>query len=220
MTLNELLHECMDALQVPSWDCDGRDDHLRQIEYAMARTEIAQKDRALLRAAAQQFRKHKTVPPSMRHPDDLQEELAVANAIEARLGANHYIFHGTIYGRLKGIAKEGFVPGKSKVWAEPYVSKEFLGSAAFFTNTWRGAMGFAEVAHRSSRGRRDSLHRKPVVVRLPSAGLSLQPDPVSTAPALMVEGRVSARNADVLLGLVRGFPNWLPLDEALDPQRP
>jgi hypothetical protein len=127
------------------------------------------------------------------------------------LCARRYVYHGTVYGRLTSIAEHGLMPAMRPLWRHTPRVRDHRKSSVFFTTTWRGAVWWADVAHRHSRGPRASLGRRPVVVRVPTDGLALERDNLATAPnCMLVRGIVSVANADVLTELA-GYPKWRPL---------
>jgi hypothetical protein len=109
-----------------------------------------------------------------------------------------FIYHGTIHGRLKGNYNEGLIPAKKRVWKEALVPGEYLESAVFFTKTIKSAKLWAETTHYQSRGPRKSLHRTPVVIRVPASKLKLLDDVLANSPnCIMVKGIVPVKSADV-----------------------
>lgn len=132
-------------------------------------------------------------------------------AKRAELAGVDYVFHGTILGRVRSIAEHGLMPGREPVWSKRGLAK-WSAQAVFFASTWRAASDWASMAHEHSRGPRDGMHRKPVVVRVPTIDLTLEPDIVTTRPdSLMVRNLVATDNADVLLIGYRTLPVWRPI---------
>ncbi|OAN49955.1 hypothetical protein A6A05_01685 [Magnetospirillum moscoviense] len=216
MDLDELLIECIDALGGPGWDGNERQDHLTFIQQVIEGGDAPAEICDLLQSVATYFREVATVPEMEQALGNRQRPNALAAELRRRVRDDAYVYHGTIYGRLAGIAREGLIPGKAPVWKERHVPSDFLTSSVFFTSSWRGAMTWAETACHCSRGRRDGLHRTPVVVRLPALGLDLQPDPrATTLGCLMVAGTVPSNRAHVIVGATRGFPIWRPLQDVL-----
>lgn len=217
--LNELLNECVDALSVPTWDHEDREEHLRLIEEALALDATPGGIRELLCSAATIFRTQQEMDKLiLALEDNVLAGQKLAAKIKSKMGWSlpPFVYHGTIYGRLGSISKDGLVPGKVPVWRDQHVPRHFADSAVFFASTWRSAMGWAEFAHIRSRGSRNGIPRSLVVIRLPSSGLPLESDPLANGQGcLMVKGRVSVKDADVLHERVYGFPEWRSLNDVL-----
>ena len=216
MDLNELLRECFEALCMSSCDGHDRDEHLAYIKEALARDNTPEDARELLRSAATIFREHQKRPLVSLVVYSGAEELVAL--IRSKMGRSlpQFIYHGTIYGRLAQIAKDGLLPGKVPVWKEPRVPRQFADAAVFFDTTWRRTLDWAEAAHTHSRGRKDGIHRTPVIIRLLPSELPLEPDRLAASPGcLMVKGKVPVNGAYVLVGRVRGFPKWQSMADAL-----
>lgn len=223
INLIELLNECVDALLIPTWDYDHREEHLSFIEEALAMDATPCEIRELLRSAATIFRgQQKMDRLILALEDQMSAGQELVAEIKSKMGwpLPPFVYHGTIYGRLASISKDGLVPGKVPVWKDQHVPRQFADCGVYFASTWRGAMGWAECARMSSRGPRNGIHRSLVVIRLPASGLSLESDPLASSPGcLMVRGKVSVKDADVLHGKVHGFPTWRPLDDVLSSTR-
>lgn len=220
--LIELLDECTDALSVPTWDYKNREEHLALIEAALVRDTTPDDIRKLLRSAAAIFREqHKMNRLSLALEDKAAGwKLAADIQSKTECTSSRFIYHGTIYGRLSDISKNGLVPGKVRVWKDRYVPRHLVDSAVFFASTWRGAMLWAESAHCHARGPRNGMYRSLVVIRLPASGFAPEPDPLANRPGcLMVKGRVSVKDAEALHGSVQGFPKWRPLADVLRAKR-
>ncbi len=217
--LIELLNECADALSVPTWDHKEREEHLSLIEEALAMDATPGGIRELLRSAATIFRKQQKMDRLiLALGDEASAGQELATDIHSKMGWHlpPFVYHGTIYGRLGSISKDGLVPGKVPVWKDEHVPRHLADSAVFFASTWRSAMGWAECAQIDSRGPHNGIHRSLMVIRLPASGLPLESDPLANSPGcLMVRGRVSLKDTDVLHGRVRGYPKWRKLDDFL-----
>jgi hypothetical protein len=123
-----------------------------------------------------------------------------------------YVYHGTVWGRLESIAKLGLVPALKPVWTNRTHIQNHCREAVFFTTTWRSAVQWAQAAHSHTRGRRDSLVRRPVIVRIPTNELVIEPDRLAMAPrCLLVRGGVPTANAEAFIAPLAGFPTWQPL---------
>ena len=105
----------------------------------------------------------------------------------------------------------GLVPGSNPVWTEPAELRKVADEVVFLCDTWRGAVFWADAAHRSSRSRKPS-DRKSVVVRVPLAELPLARDEFPITPGnWMVRSIVATTEAEVFMGPLKGFPTWKPL---------
>jgi hypothetical protein len=217
VNLDELMVECIDALQGAGWDGRERSEHLEHIEKALQIADAQSDTAELLRAVAAHFRENALISELKQALVSGEKSAALAEALKQKVGSVPYVYHGTVLGRLSGIAREGLVPGKFPVWKKQHVPGNFLKSSVFFTTTWRGAMSWAEATHSCSKGRRDGPYRTPAVIRLPASGLILQPDPRATASGcFMVSGTVHSDDACVIVGRVRGFPTWRPIHDAVE----
>jgi hypothetical protein len=219
--LNELLDECADALSVPTWDGKSRAVHLSFIEEFITRDTTPDIIRGLLNSAAAIFREQQKMDFMSLSKMTAGKELAALIQSKMDCSLPRFIYHGTIFGRLTDITKDGILlPGKVPVWKDQHVPRQFAGSAVFLTMAWRGAMLWAEAAHYRARGRREGLHRTPAVLRLAASGLAIEPDPVAKYPGcVMVKGPVPVKRAEVIVGRVQGFPKWKPLTDVLRPSR-
>lgn len=206
MELEELLVECLDALSAPAWDPRQRDGHIRAaLTYARdPRTPaelscllVSVSDRLKALAHIQGF------AFSAQEDDALVPELRRA---VSDLRLNRYVYHGTAFGRLASIQKDGLVPGRLPVWRQKDV-RVHAASAVFFEVSWRRAAWWAHVTSGHSRGPRAGKGRMPVVIRIPSNGLELRTDSRPRAgEALMVGGVVSVQKADVFVAPLHGIP--------------
>lgn len=105
----------------------------------------------------------------------------------------------------------GLVPGSKPVWTEPPELRKVADEVVFLCDTWRGAVFWADAAHRSSRSKKQS-DRKPVVVRVPLAELQLERDEFPIMPGnWMVRSIVATTEAEVFEGPLEGYPTWKPL---------
>ena len=215
-SLHETLSECYDALLSPTLEGDLRDPHVQVLIETLTAAELAPSLRSILEQALCEFQKGPV------HPLDTEARETCAK-LASRLAAwmkeanvPRFVYHGTIYGRLSSIQRYGLVPGANPVWKERYVSRQHCDGAVFFELTWRSALNWAMSAHSSSRGPRKGRHRTPVVLRLPMAGLALEPDPKAITPlSCMVRAAVPLIAPYVLVGTNMGFPAWRSLPEVL-----
>lgn len=216
VSIEELLVECLEALV---YDAGSREKHLCLIEKSLIthdNNEGIQSALALLKARL-----------ALHRPDNIwgmfqttEEHAAFQSAIIHRvlpLKIPKYLYHGTTVGRLKGIAKNGLIPGKVPVWKGQSVKDSEIrknsNSGVFFANNWRAAMhNWAYIAHLRSRGPRDSLGRKPTVIRISAEKINLVVDPLAAAPSLMVKGSVLEKGVEVAIGFDVDFPKWVPLE--------
>jgi hypothetical protein len=107
------------------------------------------------------------------------------------------------------------VPGASHIWKLIDAAQEVLRQYVFFEPTWRGAVTWADAASRRSKGRKGSLARSPVVIRVPKRGLDTQYDPFARREGcLMVKGSVYASEAHFIVRPTLGFPTWYSLTKA------
>lgn len=215
MSFDDLLLECIDALEHPSMDGDDRETHLQLVGAAVNDNHLDAALRKVLLEVVDIFRHQGMVHP-LDDPDPRTERLVTALTHEAGEAVPRYVYHGTIFGRLPLIAKEGLVPGGSKVWRQGEELRPHCDSAVFFTPSWREAIQWAMAAHCHSHGPSKGRHRMPAIIRLPANGLALEPDPRAAAPGcLMVRSSVPLADPHVILGKLSGFPNWRPLAEVL-----
>lgn len=219
MEVEEFLTECIEALRAGGCASIDRTDYLKYIAKAVASDGTPEDLRELLSSVAVLFQRDRPFRLDAKVDEFDAEVDELATAIQTRITnpTTRFVYHGTIYGRLADISKNGLLPGKIPVW-DKNVPKHFLNASVFFTTTWRNAMWWAEVAHCHSKGRKDGLHRTPAIIRLMATGLTLEPDPLANRTGcLMVRGSVPVQveGAHVILGKVRGVPRWRPLSEAL-----
>jgi hypothetical protein len=203
--LNELLLECADALTVPTWDHDKREEHVALIEETLLRENTPHEIRELLRSAAEIFREDQKkraiafAADNIRHTVGLKLAASIQSKVDCPMPA--FIYHGTIYGRLTDILNNGLLPRKNPVWKEEDVPGKRIAKAVFFDLTWRGALGWAEIAHLKSKGRRAGRHRTPVVIRLSTGQLVLEQDPFATkGGCVMVRATVPVDGGHAILG--------------------
>ncbi|MDP2847365.1 MAG: hypothetical protein Q8O35_04150 [Humidesulfovibrio sp.] len=218
VSFDELLLECIDALVTPSMEGAGREIHLLLLDEASKEPSHSEHLQETLKEVADIFRNPGSINPDHdpSSPKARAESLAAALSQELGQAGPRYIFHGTIWGRLAGIANEGLVPGRFTVWNDDVASRKYCDSAVFFTASWRRAVWWADAAHHCSRGRRDSKHRTPVIIRISADGLRLEPDQRAVFPGcLMVRSTVSLVDPHVISGQFSGFPIWRPLAEVL-----
>jgi len=225
-TIAELLWECADAIELAVVDGSHRDTHYARIAELMASTDTSPQLVELLRCAEEKMRIVSTLSPLDFISIDGRQDNSIAIALRSFADPVHsHLYHGTVFGRLPSIVKDGLVPAMKPVWtANRYVKEsvqEYCKHAVFFTTSWRAAVTWAEAAHRRSRGPRDSLSRTPVIVRIPGDGLAIEPDRVAVAPkCVLVRGSVPAANAEVFVAPLQGFPTWTSLDSLVASRAP
>lgn len=218
MSLQELLLELLDAL---NYDSHGRDEHRRRIALAVHDPKMAHGIREALRQLDGRFeryrRDHLFSMFGSLYGNERDEFVTRIRALISEISLPQFVYHGTVRGKLDGIKREGLIPGHSPVWQGTDEKMKLVRAVSdqgvFFATSWRAAMGWADWAHRHSRGRKDSLKRQHVVIRLKADGLSLQPDPAATSPSLVVLGPVPVEGAEVISGNTTSFPTWVPLRE-------
>ncbi len=209
----EVLIECADALELANVDRGDRGAHFTRIASLLASGHVPSRVSELLRAVEARMRVLSTLHQVDIALTDrpLDRELAAELRLRAE-PAPAYVYHGTVFGRLVSIAEHGLVPAMKPVWRDRAHVRAHASQAVFFTPTWRGAVNWAEAAHHHARGRRDSRARRPVVVRIPSVALVIEPDPLAAVPGcLLVRGTVSTETADVFIAPLTGYPTWRPL---------
>lgn len=213
LPLYEALAEFLDVLKCPGSDRKPKIEHIKLLDSILAKDILNAELKATLREIRPVLQKP-TI--SMENHDGYR----LASRLEKWMIKNNmprFIYHGTIFGNLKSIKESGLIPGFKKVWTERNVSREYCDKAVFFDDTWHKALNFwAFVASKSSRARRNSKNRLQAVIRIPSQGLDLKHDELANSRrSFMVESIVSLTDPYVIVGEVKGFPNWRPLDEIL-----
>lgn len=215
-SLQDLLSECFDAVIHCPWDDDNRIDHLFFLNMFISRRNLDENTYALLNNIIKNL---STKTRFFISNDEQKENDILAKQIHSRmsdLNFEKYVYHGTIFGRIKDILNKGLLPGENPVWKEPLVSRQHCNDAVFFSLTWRNAMSWAESAHHRSRGPREGNFRRPVVLRIPMTGLNLEHDPLSMrSGSYMVRSSVPLKDPHVIIGRQGGFPIWRPLAEVV-----
>jgi hypothetical protein len=141
--------------------------------------------------------------------DPLYDE--VESALSQR-NASQFLYHGTIFGRLRSIEAQGLAPGRQPVWKQRKDLRERCSVGVFFGRTWRTAAWFADAARLHPRGPRNGVGRTPVVIRLPLKGLPIEKDRLAILHGcVVVNGLVGVEAADVFLPPLRGMPRWQSL---------
>lgn len=214
--LHETLVECFDALMHPfDWD-GGREDHIKALDDCIVNTELPDSLRPLIEQTLVQFRKgpvHVLDEGACKPSQELAIQLA---AWMNKANLPRFVYHGTTFGCLDGIEKEGLIPGAKPVWKEEFAPREHCDGAVFFELTWRGAWGWATIAHKVAEGYHEDKQRIPAVIRTPMADLPLEPDPEASSPySVMVRSSVTLQEASVFVGERPGYPAWRPLSEVV-----
>jgi len=220
VALNNLLEECADAMSRAATDNACRDQHLRAIEEALNHGEVDAACTELLLRVASQMKAEVDVDPLQLAVMPRTESAELSSLLYAELhkrGFAGHVYHGTVLGRLSGIAKYGMLPsGGPSAWKGHEHLIDHRASAVFFAPTWRAAAGWAEITHLKSRGPKNGRSRRAVVLRLSRAGLRLEADTLAASPGcLAVRDSVDTSRAEVFLGPLQGWPRWVDLDEAL-----
>jgi hypothetical protein len=213
--LCELLAECVDILDAPAYGPSVEPIHLTLLEQAIASGEAADDEDVLqclylaLRSLTFAQRTHFGTTIRLRQANRLPGDL--------RAMLNHYrfpsfLYHGTIFGNLSEIRRDGLSPGANAVWKRSAVLRGLGDNFVFLTDTWRGAVFWAEAASKTRR----ATDTRPVVIRIPRAGLSAEPDPSGILPGcFMVPSEVAVTQAEVFLGPLKGYPSWKPLAQVV-----
>ena len=218
MTVAEILGECFDALQAPGWDPEHWDEHLRLLDTLTCSDDEPENVRRLAKQVTDRMRRaRKSDFGNVLLPNDpLYDE--IESALWQR-NAPQFVYHGTIFGRLRSIERQGLVPGRQPVWKQDL--RERCSVGVFLSRTWRTAAGFADWAHLRSRGPRDGLGRTPVVIRLPLKGFAVEKDRLAVRhDCVVVNGPVGVEAADVFLPPLTGMPRWRSLREVVAPSSP
>jgi hypothetical protein len=214
----EFLLECADALELASIDGTDRDAHFAKIAKLVTSTQPSADAKVLLQEAGTKMRELSRMTSLQIAVQPDTQARVIASQLRALIPrdlARPYIYHGTVHGRLASIAAVGLVPAFKPVWKEGAHVEAHAKTAVFFTESWRSAVTWAEVAHFRSRGRRSSVARRPVVIRVSSDGLAIERDVVATAPGcLLVLGTVPAASAHVFVSM-RGYPDWINIHKAI-----
>lgn len=225
-TLEEFLGECADAIQWAAVDREHRAAHYARISQLVRSRDLQPRVVSLLRAAQATMRAASGASVMDLVMSDRQQDFALVNELRSlALPADAYVYHGTVFGRLRSIAELGLIPALKPVWkTSRYVGahvEEQCQGAVFFTSAWRTAVQWAEAAYSRSRGRRASLARSPAVIRVPTPALTIELDRVARVPGcVLVRGVVSVANADVFLAPLVGVPTWRSLFDVTRPERP
>ncbi len=216
LSVLELLLECADALLCPTWDHEEREGHLTSISEALSSPTLPPKLRDLLTKAAASFKIHTQMSMADFIFSNRNGDLRLADELQAQVPLGmRYLYHGTAFGSLSGIAVDGLSPGCSSNW-KGMVEEEHLQGVVFFDRTWRGAFDWAAVACAKMRGPRSSKNRRPVVLRIRRGNSSIEPDGKATKPGcFLTRSRVCTSDAEVLVGLQRGIPRWTTLREVV-----
>ena len=125
-------------------------------------TELPNGTRTLLEKTASLFETHLGMDAMHFAVSDKSHLNELAAEIEQAIDGPLFVYHGTILGRLKSIAKDGLKAGEQSVWKEEQVSREYLESAVFFETTWRKALDWALITHVKSRGPKEGRNRQPI----------------------------------------------------------
>jgi hypothetical protein len=125
-----------------------------------------------------------------------------------------FLFHGTLVSRLLGIARDGLVPRKrARTWGRAAVDAH-AATGVFFTKSWRTASDWVGAAAYDS----DDRPTKGAVIRIPSDGLTVEPDRFATAPGAFVVRQevISVANAYVMLWPFSVTSGWMELRQAVE----
>lgn len=210
----DLVLECADALLCPMWDHEEREGHLGAISVALSSKVLSPELHRLLSEAAAALKVHANASIIDLFGNKRDGAIELAQKLHALVPIEmRYLFHGTAFGRLAKISAEGLSPGHKTNW-EGMVDEEHLQGAAFFDQTWRGAFDWAHTACMRMKGPKSSKGRQPAVLRIRRGELSVEPDLRAAKPGcFLVRGSVCTYDAEVLVGVQKGFPRWSPLRE-------
>lgn len=214
----DFLVECLDAVSAPNWDPEERGQHLAILRGYLGRPWLLPAEINLLEQVREEFESQMRNPYPAFFEDPLSFEAGSSENLVERLralavshGAEQYLYHGTILGRIGQIRRSGLKPGEKPVW-KTETERAHSDEAVYFSETWRGAAWWAYTAHLQSRGRRDGRHRQPVVIRIPADGLDMEKDIVATTHGCVrVRGTIDVSSGHLLQGELRGYPFWKPL---------
>ena len=213
-SLNELLADCVDIFDAPAYAPGLEEVHLTRLAQAINYGE-APEDLELLQCVFFALRslmfvqtEHLNVAIGARRANRLTLDL---QAILGDRGIRPFLYHGTIAGNLQSIHRRGLVPGCNPVWSEPAELRKFADEAVCLSDTWRGAVFYADAARRSSRSKK-ARDRKPVIIRVPLVGLQLERDVFPIIPGnWLVRGTVATTEAEVFEAPFEGLPTWKSL---------
>ena len=206
--LCELLAECVDILDAPAHGPSVEEIHLTRLEQVITNREVPEDDDLL---QCLQFALRSLMFAQRTHfGTTIRARQANKIAVDLRALLEHYrfpsfLYHGTIFGNLSEIRRDGLVPGAAPVWKRSAVLRALGDHYVFFSDTWRGAVFWADAASRTRR----ATDTRPVVIRIPRAGLSAEPDPSGILPGcFMVRSGVAISKAEVFEGPHKGYPTW------------
>ena len=135
--------------------------------------------------------------------------------VRLALGGPRFVYHGTTLGRLESIRQHGLLPDQAAVWKEGHL-QQHRESGIFFADTFGGAEGWACFAFSRCRGRRASIKRRALVLRLPAEGLILDRDRRAMAPGCLVSRQaVDVSSAEWALAGSGQVPHWRGIREQL-----
>jgi hypothetical protein len=137
ISLGELLDECLGALTARGRDIAYRNDHCRVIEAYCQSNQISDDLRQLLGrvadALASDARRGMLMPSErIAGRDELVSK--ISKALRG-IGAPAFVYHGTIFGRLRSIARDGLALGRHAKWSDRPDIRELCAGAIFFTTT-------------------------------------------------------------------------------------
>lgn len=210
LALDELLLECVEAVEQPFMDEAGNVALLREVGRRQAEgtmpSAVAEQCIPVLKQAC-----------SVSWPGEQLDALR-RQAASLRQALNppprHHIYHGTLASRLSGIAKDGLIPRrKPKQWYKAGVD-EHAAQGVFFTLQWRQALSWQGASSYDSEGRQV----RGAVVRVHSDGLPLENDLVATRSGAVVARVpvVPTGSAEVMLFPFTVGSPWLPIHEAVE----
>lgn len=219
MRLNQIALECVDALSssplIESWEhlIEAAEDVLRADEVPTATAETLQEAVGVLRAEKGNGKWGRALQGGGENARQTAERLRSAAFGER----SPYLYHGTVFGRLERIAREGLRTGAEPVWKSDESLKAHLDGAVFFMDTWRGAIRWAHSAHIFSKGPRAGKARYPVILRVHADQYEVEPDLRANAwGSLMVQSNIPADAIELLVEIGKPLPRWEPLGDAFE----
>jgi len=170
----------------------------------------------LLQCAQREFQRRATASSDVdfwNRPEGLDRRLRESRT---NLGGSSWVYHGTTFARLKSIKLRGLISTERPVWTADHL-QEHCRKGVFFTDSLSHALNFALSAHVHSYGRRTSIQRRPVVIRVATTGLELTLDERGAlGECSIASSPVSVAKAQVLIGPLTVIPHWLTFEDAIE----
>lgn len=209
--------ECADALSALPFN-ESYEHILAAGEQAIQAQELSSATVAALREALDVLGAESRLPypfRPMRRVSHNTRPLADRLRTAALGSGVPHLYHGTIFGRLESIVREGLRPGAEPVWKSDDLLRARSDTTVFLTDTWRGAARWAHCAHLFAKGPRAGRGRYPVILRVRAEQLAIEPDNLATgAGCFMVSDQIPARSIEILLETGQPLPVWESLHDA------